>query len=581
MIKKWIFSEFIKENIANYIFGFLAIIMSSLLSMLLPRMLGNIMDDLAYGMSPLSQIQKQALLMLLVAALLFLMKFIYRNLVMGKARDLECALRAKLFAKFQQLTPSFYSTKKTGDLMSYAINDLNAIRMAFSFGLVFLIEGVLVNAITVVVMASTVHPSLTLISLGPVLICLVVIAVLRTNIRRRFLKVQESFADLSDKIQENLSGIRVIKAFVQEKAEIEKLDKAGKNRINAQLNYVKVSGALGPSINICFGFSFTLVLILGSQYVKQGVISLGDFIAFNTYLGLIIMPINHLGKVVEVWQKAFASMERLNDIITAPVEVEEEEHPVTHNFKGRVVIKNLTFAYPNTDKKVLDSVSFTIPRGKTVAITGPTGSGKTTLVNLLTRLYQIEDGHIFLDGIDINAYSLEALRESIGCVPQDNFLFSAAIKENIKFFTEMFSDSQTYDAARAVAIYDAITGFPDGFETITGERGVTLSGGQKQRVSMARAVIKEPALLIFDDSLSAVDTQTEKQILDNIHKILKNKTGLMISHRVSTIKNADIIIVLDQGRIIEEGSHDELMAKQGEYYNLYTAQNEAETGEVV
>jgi ATP-binding cassette, subfamily B, multidrug efflux pump len=572
MVKQWILGEFLKNNRMKYLFGISALITSSILQLIIPKLIGYITDCLETRSQSLSTIVMLSAAILLTALLLFAMKFLLRYFLMGRSRDLECFLRAKLFSHLQSLPPKFYNNKKTGELMSYAINDLNAIRRAFAFGLVFLIDGIIINLASIVVMGKTIHPILTVVTLLPVLISVFFILKLKKKIRMKFTEVQQAFANISDKVQENISGIRVVKAYVQEETEIDKLEKASLNRQKIQMEYVRLSAALSPFVQICFGISFTVALVVGGRYVKMGIISLGDFIAFNTYLGLLTGPVNQVGKIVEVWQNAVASMKRLDSIFTVKTDIEDSPSPEEMQLQGEVNIKNLSFAYPGTKEKVLKNINIHVSAGNTLAIIGRTGSGKTTIANLLLRLYNVERGKIFIDDRDINDIALSELRGGIGYVPQDNFLFSVTIRENIQFYNSDFQEEEVEEAARASAVYDNIVDFPDGFNTMVGERGITLSGGQKQRISIARALIKEPTILILDDSLSAVDTKTEEEILLNIKGILNNRTGIIIAHRISTIKHADEILFMDKGKIIERGNHETLMEYKGEYFKLYCAQ---------
>ena len=569
MTLRMIFKEYIAKHIPQYIIGLTALIASCIVSVIIPKILGYITNSLEDKSLSLNEISKWAAYMLALAFILIGFKFAFRSIIIGKSRDIECFLRSKLFAHFQKLPPKFYNRNKTGDLMSYVINDLGAVRMAFAMGFVFLVEGVLINLVTIVVMARTINLMLTLIAVIPVIFASVIIIFMRSRIRRKFLLVQNAFADLSDKIQENLSGIRIVKGYVQEEAEIEKLDKASLERFRLQMEYVKFSAILNPAIQVSFGICFAFILVFGAIYTVKGYINIGDFVVFNTYFAMMISPVMNLGRIVEIWQKAFASMGRLDEIFLAESDITDLPDAVTEEVKfGEIEIKNLSFKYSGAQRNAVEDINIHVSAGKTLGIIGTTGSGKTTLMNLLLRLYKIDDGKIFIDGIDINKRETAALRKNIGYVPQDNFLFAAAIEENIKFFDELIKKESVIDSSKLACVYENIMGFPEDFATIIGERGITLSGGQKQRISIARAVVKNPAILILDDSLSAVDTDTEEHILSNIRKILTERTGIIISHRISTVKNADEIIYIDKGKIIERGAHEELLAKGGEYYRL-------------
>lgn len=574
MTKKWIIHEFLHTNRRQYGIGIIALILSCILQIAIPRLLSKIMDALKYREGTVDQIAFNVILMICVAVILFGLKFIWRYNIQGKARDLECFIREKLYAHLQTLPVSFYHNNKTGDLMAYAINDISALRSAFSFGVVFLIDGFLINTLVVLSMFQTINATLTLLAIGPVIIASIAVVYIRPKIRSRFTRVQEAFADISDKVQENISGIRVVKGFVQEDNEIKKLKVASKERADAQMSYIKLSAFLTPFIDICFGISFSVAILLGSRYVAEGSVSFGDYIAFNTYMAMLHLPVKHLGRIVEVWQKAFASIKRLDDIFIIKNDI-VVENPIFEagRFKEGIVVKNLSFKYPGSYKNVLTDINFDLKAGKTLAIIGDTGSGKSSLVNLLLRLYNVDRGHIFIDGIDINDIPVELVRENIALVPQENFLFSTTIKDNISTFHDDFAEEDIENAAFMADVHSNIMEFPDKYETVVGERGITLSGGQRQRVSIARALIRHPDVLILDDSLSAVDTKTEETILDNIRSILKDGTGIIISHRVSSVKHADEVLVLDKGRVIEKGTHDELIERKGKYYLLYKTQS--------
>ena len=419
-------------------------------------------------------------------------------------------------------------------MIAYAINDVNAVRRVFAFGFVAAIEGILINSVSIFYMANTIHPVLTLMALGPVPVVIAVTIMLRKTIRRRFEMVQKAFAAISERVQENIMGIRVIKAFAQEKPEMERFNKLSRKNLKTHMRLYRVSGMLGPTTQICFGVSFLLFIIYGSRMVMTQIISLGDFIAFNSYMAAIMRPVINISRIIEVWQRGAASVKRLDEIFTERSDIPEGRRNLDEKANFDIKIKNLTFTYPQADKPVLKNINLFIPSGSTLGIIGKSCSVKSTLASLLLKLFPVDYGRIFINGIDINKLSVEVLRETIGFVPQENFLFSTTIGDNIRFYQEGISNEEIEEAARMSGVYDNILEFPEGFDTVVGERGVTLSGGQRQRVSIARALVKNPSVLIMDDSLSAVDTETEAEILNNLKGILKHRTGKVISNRVST-----------------------------------------------
>jgi ATP-binding cassette subfamily B protein len=567
--------QFIKKHKLSYIMGIVFIFFASYIQTLFPKVLGSTIDILKVEGFSTKAVLHNILFLFLIAAGTFSCTYVWRNLVIGNARKIECYVREKLFMHFQELSPEFYNRRKTGDLIAYAINDISAVRMTFGPATALSINGLVVCAASIYSMTVAVDWRLTLVTLLPIPIIVLIILSIGKRVQKKFKKVQESFSAISDRVQENIYGIRVIKSYVQEDEEVRNFGKLNDAMMEANLNMVKTSSVLGPVIELCFSISFVINLIFGGNLVIKGIISLGDFIAFNTYLALIMGPIISIGRVITILQRGMASLKRLNEIFDAEPEIIDGKAMIQKPIQGEIEFKNLSFAYPGGSDTVLEDINLKIPKGHTLGIIGKTGSGKSTIANLLLKLYNVEDNRIFLDGVDINQYALKTLREGFGYVPQDNFLFSASIKENIKSFKDIYSDEEVAKAANLSCIYNSIKSFPEGFDTILGERGVNLSGGQKQRISIARALIKEPSILILDDSISAVDTITQAKILENLRRMRSDRTAVIISHRISAVEDADEIIVLDKGRIFERGTHKKLMQKGGLYYDIYCEQSEA------
>jgi ABC-type multidrug transport system, ATPase and permease components len=572
---KKILTNFIKEHIVSYSIGVLFMLLTSYIQTLFPKVLGNTIDILKVNNFNPKAVYMNLGYIMLIAIGTFASTYVWRNLIIGNGRTLECYLREKLFDHFQKLSPEFYNRRKTGDLIAYAINDINAVRMTFGPATSMAINGIVICVISVYSMAETINWRLTILSLLPVPIIIFVMFNIGKIVRKRFKKVQESFAAISDRVQENINGIRVIKAYVQEEDEVEKFQELNNQMVESNLSMIGVSAYLAPLIEVCFTISFVLNLILGGNMVLSGKISLGEFIAFNGYLTMIMSPIISIGRIITIVQRGMASLNRLNEIFNVSPEIKDGENLIKTPINGNVEIRNLSFSYPDSKEIVLSDINLIIPKGHTLGIIGKTGSGKSTLVNLLLKMYNVQLGKIFFDGMDINDYQFNILRDSFGFVPQDNFLFNDSISNNIKFFKDIYSEDEIINAAKNSCIYESIMTFPKGFDEILGERGVNISGGQKQRISIARALIKDPEILILDDALSAVDSITEAQILKNFKKIRKNKTSIIIAHRISAVIDADEIIVLDKGKISERGTNLELLEKGGLYYDIYKAQSQS------
>ncbi|MDQ7095343.1 ABC transporter ATP-binding protein [Desulfosporosinus sp. PR] len=563
---------FLKDHKFSYIIGILFMFLSSYIQTLFPKMLGNTVDILKMSGFQPQAVYVNIVYILLIAAGTFACTYVWRNSVIRNGRSLECFLREKLFDQLQRLSPEFYSQRKTGDLIAYAINDINAVRQTFGPAASLAINGIVICLISVYDMAGTIDWQLTLVSLLPIPLIVFMMLYIGRIVKKRFRKVQKTFAAISDRVNENISGIRVIKAYVQEEKEVARFQKLNDQMVEANMDMVRISAYLAPAIELCFTVSFVFNLIWGGRMVLQGSISLGDFVAFNGYLTIILAPVISIGQVITVFQRGMASLARLNEIFNVEPEVKDGGPLAEFPEQCSITVNSLAFTYPGAEKEALSDISLEIPQGHTLGIIGKTGSGKSTLVSLLLKMYNVGEGKLFIGGKDINDFRLEALRSGFGFVPQDNFLFNASISENIRFFKDSYSGAEVERAARNSCIAQSILELPKGFATVLGERGVNLSGGQKQRVSIARALIKDPEILVLDDALSAVDTVTEAEILLNLRQVRKNKTTLIIASRISAVMAADEIIVLHQGRISERGTHAELLEKGGLYREIYDFQ---------
>lgn len=566
--------SFLFKHRWSYVLGIAWLVLVDSVQLLVPQIFRNLTDDFQSGNISTEGVLKYILYIILTGVFIGLGRFFWRVYIFGNSRKLEYYLRKKIFSKYLSLSPNYFNTHKTGDLMAHATNDVNAVRMAIGQGIMMIVDSTFMMVLSLIMMAKTTNLKLTSIVLVTLPFTIIFVSKFGKIIHKRFKKVQEAFSNLTDTTQENFSGIRVIKSFVQEDLALDQFQKVNEDNFQKNLALVKISGVFRPFIQFISSISFLLVIFFGSKEVILNRISLGEFIAFNSYLGLLIWPMMALGWVINILQRGAASMERINKILDEESEIKEIETPINlESPNGKVEFENVSFKYPTGSEYVLKNINFTIQNGKSLAILGKTGSGKSTIVNLLLRLYDIDKGKIKFSDVDIKQLSFKTLRENIGYVPQDNFLFSTSIDENIAFaFDEDISDEKIIEAAKIGEIYDNIIEFPNKFKTVLGERGVTLSGGQKQRTSIARALIKNPSVLILDDSLSSVDTKTEEKILNNLNKFTKNATTIIISHRVSTVKNSDEIIFLEDGKIVERGTHEDLLSLEGLYYELYQKQ---------
>lgn len=565
--------DLLSRNKFRYAIGVLFLLCVDILQLVLPKILGNVTDLLENQTLTKEKLAQYAVVITLIAVGVAVFRFLFRYTLMSVSRSIELSLRNRFYAHLQKLSVNYYNTHKTGDLMAHATNDMGNVTMASGQGVIFVIDSFLIPIVALIMMLITGGWKLTLACFLPLLLLGVAVVFFMKIMQSSVQKQQEAFSSLTEAARENFSGIRVIKAFAQEKNEIERFERINAVNREANLRYVRLMSMMFPTVMSISALSFVIALWLGGILVIQGSVTLGGFVAFNSYLGMLIWPITAIGWVANMFQRGLVSLERINTILDEAPEIYDADtvRTETDHIHGTIEFKNLTFTYPGAEKPVLQNINIKLESGKTLGIIGRTGSGKTTLVNLIPRLLKSPPGTLFIDGTDIEKIPLQVLRSLIGSVPQDTFLFSDTISENISFFREN-SSGEIEAAARTARILDSINEFPGKFSTVLGERGVTLSGGQKQRVAIARAVIGSPRVLLLDDCLSAVDAHTEEEILRDLKAIMRQRTSVIVSHRISAVKDADEIIVLEDGIISQRGTHEDLLSQVGFYRELYNKQ---------
>jgi ATP-binding cassette, subfamily B, multidrug efflux pump len=559
---------YLKRYWWGFLVGAVCIVVSNGAQAGLPRVLGNAAQSLEGGINR-HKLLIFAAEVLALAAVRSIFLFLTRWVVIGISRDIEFDLRNDLFAHLETLSHRYYQRTRTGDIMARVTNDLNAVRMLLGPAIMYSANTIVFIALALWFMLSR-SPKLTFYAFLPLPIVSVLVQSFGRRIRERFERVQAMFSDISARAQENFSGARLIRAYVQEEAEIESFEVANQEYIGRSLRLIRLLGMLGPTLEVMLGLAMVLVLWIGGREVLAGRMTIGVFTAFNFYMMQLTFPVIALGWVISIFQRGTASVIRLNEILQQKAEIEDESGARDLPVQGDIEFRNLNFGYDG--KPVLHNLNLHIPAGTSMAIVGPTGSGKSTLVDLIPRIYDAAPGMVLIDGKPIREYPLESLRKNVGFVPQETFLFSDRIRENIALGVDSATDKEIHNAAEAANIAQDIEGFPEQYETMVGERGITLSGGQKQRTAIARALIRNPRILILDDALSSVDTHTEDKILNHLRKVMQGRTTIFISHRVSTVRNADRIAVLHDGRIVESGTHDELLTLNGYYSDLYNKQ---------
>ncbi len=491
--------------------------------------------------------------------------FLQRGLLVGTSRRIEYDLRNDLFRHLQKLAPSYYVKTKTGDLMSRATSDINAVRMLLGLGLMLVVDTLNLLGVSLLFMLHT-SPLLTLVAMTPLLVLPFAVVSFNRRIHLRYESVQEHLSVLSARVQENLTGVRVVKAFVQEASETLRFGRLNDEFIRRQLVLAKVEAPFNPLLAFCAGLGALAALVTGGWMTATGRIALADFVAFDFYLAIAGGPMAGFGVILTMWQKGRTSLGRLQEILDTPPEIVDDPQAETPaGVLGALSLRGLTLTHPGADRPALDGVSAEIPAGSFVAVVGPVGSGKTTLLNAVARLVKVPDGQVALDGRDVNRITLASLRGAIGMVPQDTFLFSDTVRNNIAFGRMDATDAAVESAARLAGVHEEILALPGGYAQVIGERGVTLSGGQRQRMAIARALAKDPGILLLDNCLSSVDAETEERILGGLRSFFRGRTAIVVSHRISPVRGADLILVMDRGRVRERGTHAELLALGGQY----------------
>ena len=569
---KLIFS-YLKHYKKTIALGVLCLIIVDAIQMIVPKIIQHVIDSLHNPSFTMKTVLISAGFIFGLAVFMAVLRFLWRILLITNSFKIEKKIRNEYYEHLQKLSPRFFQDHNTGDLMAYATNDLNAVRMLFGIGVVLAFDVFFVTIASFVLM-SNINFKMTLYVIIPLPIVTFIMIYFGKRLHRLFKKVQDTFSHLSDRVQETISGVRVIKSFGRENAYEDRVGKVAEDLVDHNIKLVKIWGMFFPSMFAIIGISMLLTLYIGGTKTILREITIGEFVAFNSYLHLIIWPVIAIGWIVDLYQRGTASLNRIQDIMNQKPEIIDEpcvDNSITF-LKGNIKLKHLHYTYPDTEIPVLKDISISIKAGETLAIVGRTGEGKSTLIKLLTRLFNPPKNEIYIDDHEIYQIPLDTLRKSIAVVTQDIFLFASSVKENIQFGNENVTHEDIIETTQISQFYNDIKDFEKEFESIVGERGVSLSGGQKQRLALSRALIKNAPILVLDDAFSSVDTETEEIILKNIRVSQKDKTVLIIAHRITTMQHADKIVVLDDGKVVEQGTHETLLELGGIYTDIYNRQ---------
>jgi ATP-binding cassette subfamily B protein len=561
--------SYFAEKKAAIVFGVFSLIVVDILQLIIPRIIKWVVDDLTIRSVTSTKLLHYALSIVGVAMFIGVFRFVWRRCLIGTSRRVEEGIRNRLFLHILTMSSAYFDHTKTGDLMAHATNDVQHVRMAIGMGMVALTDAVVLGLAAIGFMLY-INVTLTLLSLLPMPLIVILARVSTRRMHRLYKEVQASFADLTEAVRERFAGIRAVKAYCREEVEIERLSGISKDYVGKNLRLVRITGCFFPGMILFSNLSVAVVLYFGGRQAINLSITAGDFVAFISYLGLLTWPMMAMGWVINLIQRGGASLDRINEILETEPQIASPANPRPINdLKGHLVFDKVGFEYGPDKPVILSDLCFSLTKGQTLGVVGPTGSGKTTLCQLIPRLLDPTEGRILIDGIDVRQLSLEVLRPHMGVVPQDAFLFSGTIRENLCFAKRDTSGENMAMAARAAELYDTIMGFPQQFDTLIGEKGITLSGGQKQRLALARALLVPTTFWVLDDPLSQVDTETAAAILANVRNISRERTMIMVSHRISHVKHADLIIVLGEGKVIGAGTHEQLMDKEGFYSRMH------------
>ncbi len=565
---KWFF----KENWKSYTIGVFALMIVAVLQLVPPRIIGEVIDEIAAGMITSNSLMRWLIILFITALSQYILRYIWRVRIWGNAAKLERIIRNRLYRHFTEMDSQFFQKYRTGDLMAHATNDLRSIRMVAGGGILTMADSLSITIVTITAMFLIIDWRLTILAVLPLPLLAFSSRYLGKMLHVRFRDAQEAFSRMNNKVQESLQGVKVIKTFGQEKEDIDEFKVQTDHILAKNKEVYKIDSIFDPVLTLIIGISYTIAIVVGGNLIINNEITVGEFVTFISYLGMLVWPMFAIGRLFNIVERGSASYERVELLLNEQSSIFEKESAIHQAISGELSFDIESFSYPDDEKVVLEDVHFSVKKGETIGIVGKTGAGKSTILKLLLREYDEYTGSIQFDQQDIRDYSLDALLENIGYVPQNNFLFSASIRDNIRFSNPNLSQEEVERAAKLADVHEDILKMPQGYDTETGERGVSLSGGQQQRVSIARAIVKNPELMILDDSLSAVDAKTEEKILSSLRRIRDEQTTIIVAHRISSLMHADEIIVLEDGKIIERGKHDELVQLAGWYSDMYEQQ---------